>query len=237
VKSAGKRRLRLCAPRQRDPHLAEILPRLLLRLSDTRPRDDGPVAIPRHQVTTQPSPTCTSTAARRDSWRSRSSFSLGPAGSRTAAEASEQMPGVPSGHPALTRGQRQMASQPLTLVPYLACRLSGGEGPVRQDRLPRLRQTTGHPDQWSRRRCRTRNLGRDRRTRNHRHGRRPDHNRSRQHRHRGPGGGRCPRRNPNQSQSPYRRLSRCRRRHSRRPGPSPDFPIPAEYPRMSPLLG
>ncbi len=55
------------------------------------------------------------------------------------------MPGGPSGHPALTRGQRQMASQPLTLVPYLACRLSGGEGPVRQDRLPRRRQTTGPP--------------------------------------------------------------------------------------------
>ena len=116
-----------------------------------------------------------------------------------------------------------MAPPPLSPVPYLAAgRLpeakvlsatTTGRACLRPRRTRRrAAREAGRPDQWSRRRCRIPNLRRDRsrRTRRRRHGHRPDHNQSRRHR-RDPGGDdRCPHRNPNQSQSPYRRLRRPR---------------------------
>ena len=139
-----------------------------------------------------------------------------------------------------------MAPPPLSPVPYLAAgspeakvlsATTTGRACLRPRRTRRrAAREAGRPDQWSRRRIRNLRRDRSRRTRHRRHGHRPDHNQSRGTAGTPGGDDRCPHRNPNQSQSPYRRLRRprspCRRRHSRYPGPLPDFPAPAEYPRV-----
>ncbi len=144
-----------------------------------------------------------------------------------------------------------MAPPPLSPVPYLAAgRLPRGQGPVRHDHGPRLPQTTADPPPGS--------------TRSGPPGPvepppvpHPQPPPRPQPPHPAPPPWPPPRPQPEPPAPPGPRRRRplpapepepepepipppapppepCRRRHSRHPGPLPDFPAPAEYPRVFP---